>query len=451
MPYADHVRSHLDALADAVIDEGAPMWPSALDVRTRRMPPADHVPARVYRLIGAPRGSALYWDQPQVVAAVEFSRLFGDPRPARAVDACLRAFLDHCVDDEGVFRWANHNYFDLDERRVVPFAGGHHELRPLTPAWDLFHQLDPRTTENYLRTIADRHVYDRRTGGFNRHDDRRRDHAFIESGGVLVESLAWLYARAGDADALDLATRIAGYSFAHRGEGTGLLVNEPDHGRWDSRVATTESGLWANCLLRAGRHAESDRFDEMARAVVRAYLEYGYDAEAGRYAGQLDVATGRAVVADEPGYWPGRFADPWNTGQWPTHDYPMELAEACTACWRATGEAVFAEAIERWAGAALAAAPFAPGAPPDDWAYAESYGRCIRFLDRAGRALEAPRWRRAALETADHAVDDLFVEGMFRGASNTNLYEAVDGVGFLLLALLELEADAPLQLRALGW
>ena len=60
------------------------------------------------------------------------------------------------------------------------------------------------------------------------------------TGGVLVESLAWLYIKTKDRGLLDLALRIARYSFRHRGQATGLVINEPDFGRWDSKVCTTE-------------------------------------------------------------------------------------------------------------------------------------------------------------------------------------------------------------------
>ena len=60
------------------------------------------------------------------------------------------------------------------------------------------------------------------------------------TGVVLVESLAWLYITTKDRGLLDLALRIARYSFRHRGQATGLVINEPDFGRWDSKVCTTE-------------------------------------------------------------------------------------------------------------------------------------------------------------------------------------------------------------------
>ena len=67
---------------------------------------------------------------------------------------------------------------------------------------------------------------------------------FLEAGGVLVESLCWLYAKTGRRDRAlaDLAGKVARYSFERRGKSTGLLRNQPVVKRWDYRAATTEGG-----------------------------------------------------------------------------------------------------------------------------------------------------------------------------------------------------------------
>ena len=283
MSYVPKVDSHLKALASAVVDPCEPMWPSVLDVRTGKYPQGEYVPTRVYRLIGAPRGSTLYWDQPSIVAAHALAELTGSPEHALAADAYVRSFLERCTTPTGMFRWGNHMYYDVFEHKVIEFQGGAHELRPITPAWDVFWRLAPERTADHIRAMGRRHVYDPVTGAFNRHDDGQRAHAFIEAGGIIAESLAWLHGKTGDAELADLALRIARYSFRHRDPSTGLMMNEPDKGRWDSRVSTSEVGLWAQCLLRAGGYTSQAEFADMARDAVRAYVAHAWDAEAGRY------------------------------------------------------------------------------------------------------------------------------------------------------------------------
>ena len=77
MSFLPAIEGHFALLASAIVDPDNPMWPSVLDVRTGRIPAGVHTPRRVYRLIGAPRGSTLYWDQPLVVAAYALAKLTG--------------------------------------------------------------------------------------------------------------------------------------------------------------------------------------------------------------------------------------------------------------------------------------------------------------------------------------------------------------------------------------
>lgn len=430
-----HLRALLAATAGPDGQPPGPMWPAVVDVQSGRCMPPDHVPRRVYRLIGAPGGSTLYWDQPLILAARALSALTGNTRYTEAADAYMDAFLSACIAPTGMFQWGNHQYYDLAGDTVVSFHGGPHELRPITPAWDLFWERAPGLTAAYIRAMGRRHVYDPETGGFNRHDDGKKGHAFIEAGGILAESLAWLHARTGDGSLLESALRIARYSFRHRGATTGLVANEPDMGRWDSKVATTETGLWAQCLLRAARDTSCGEFAAMAREAVAAYLRHGYDDRTGAYFGQVALDTGTPVAPAQPGYWPRFHADPWNTDQWPTHDYPMAMADACLSLHAQTGDPVFAEGIRRWARAAIEASPLRTGR----WAYAEDYGQCIRFLARAARHLSDPRLLGAARELTAHAVATLSANGMFQGYAGAGVYESVDGVGTLFLALIELE------------
>lgn len=437
--YLPVIETHLKQLTTSGLDVYGPrktgMWMAVIDTRTGRHPEFEHVPKRVYRKIGAPRGCSLYWDQPMLVAAYRLSELTGDPRYRTAADRYIRDFLATCVDADGMWQWGNHAYYDAFEDQVVTFSGGYHELRPHMPAWELFSQHDAAACERYLRTMTTRHVYDPTTGGFNRHDNQQRGHAFIEAGGVLVESLAWLSNRKQEDDLRERARRIARYSYRHRGDATGLVVNNPDGGRWDSKVCTTEVGLWASALLRAADYAPDEELTTMACDAVAAYLKYGYDESTGKYFGQLDVETGKPVVPKTKGYWPSKYSEVWNPDQWPTHDYPMAMAEACVTVYRKTGDATFRQAVERWAEIVRRSS-----LSERKTAYAGQYADCIRFLARASMALDAPRWRVDAHKLADEAVERLVENGWFQGCPDSHCYEAVDGVGDLMLALMELES-----------
>jgi len=74
--------------------------------------------------------------------------------------------------------------------------------------------------------------------------------------------------------------------------------------------------------------------------------------------------------------------------------------------------------------------------------YAENYGRAISFFLHAGHVLEKPEYSETAREIAKDAIEHLHhpASGLFLGHAAKGTYEATDGVGYLLYALLELSA-----------
>jgi hypothetical protein len=407
--------------------------------------------ARVYRQISAPRGSNLYWEQPAVVAAYHLSRLSGDARYAEAADRYLRDFLQRCVSPHnGLFLWGNHLYYDVFTDEIVSFSGATHEARPLPCAWELFWKIDPAATERAIRAMGQQHIKDHETGFFDRHAsltatepprpsaaEIENIHPFLEAGGVLVEALCWLARkRGGDAALSELALRCARYSFGHRHEQTGLLRNQPNLRRWDYAASTTEVGLWAGCLLRAADFSGLAELADMAREAVAAWLHYGHEPETGRFFGQIAVDDGTpAPDADTP-YAPDRYADLWEP-LFPTHNYPMSLAEACLTLYQQTGEAIFEENSRRWADYIAQSTPANGGAG----AYADQYGRCIHFLRRAAGVLDQAHLEATAQTLAEEAVAQLYAPsaGMFRSHPGEERCDAVDGIGILFLALIYLQ------------
>jgi len=99
-------------------------------------------------------------------------------------------------------------YYDAFIDKFVRFGGGYHEIRPHTPAWEIFWRLAPEATEREIRMTGKRHVIDPATGLFNRHDDGKQGDAFVEAGSVFVESLSWLSKKTGDRSLHDLALKI---------------------------------------------------------------------------------------------------------------------------------------------------------------------------------------------------------------------------------------------------
>lgn len=458
--YLKAVEAHLVKLIEKGTDVygpvKTPMWMASLDTRTGLYPEDAKARAgqRVYRDIAAPRGSTIYWDQPQMAAAHAMARIASSPRFARAADDYVRSFLEHGIDEHGLFEWGNHRYYDAFTDKVVRFQGGPHEMRPVIPAWELFWRVSPAVTERQIRQSGLRHLFDPETGGFNRHDDQKPGCAFLESGGILIESLCWLHQRKKDRALLDLALKMARYSYSHRGSETGLLENNPTVTRWDKHVCTTEVGMWAGSLLRAFDLSGVAEFRDLADSATTAWLKHGYDSKARRYYGQVRVKDGTPVLTGKTSmeiddYFPADHADIWNA-RFPTHDYPMAFAETCLDFYRRTKAPRYREAVERWVDV-VKLSPAPKTAKDGRGAYAELFGRAIHFLTGAGQALGNAAYTALATKLADESLATLFAHGMFRSHAGEDRYDAVDGVGYLLLALIYLETGKKADYMGFGF
>jgi hypothetical protein len=465
-PKADYLKpvaAHLTKLITHGTDDygpmKTPMWMASIDIRTGRYPdaPLAKIGQRVYREISAPKGSTIYWDQPELVAAYAMTQLTGNPLFKKGVDDYIKSFLERGIDEHGLWQWGNHRYYDAFTDKFVGFGGAFHEIRPLTPAWEIFWRLAPAETEREIRMTAKRHVIDPDNGLFNRHDDGKKGDAFVEAGSVFIDSLCWLYKKTDDQSLVDTALKIARFSYNNRNKDTGLVENQSTQVRWDKFVSTTEIALWAGKLLRAADATGKTEFSEMADAAMTAYLKYGYDDKAGEFFGQIRVKNGKPsekydkAGEDVSGNYrykhdgtksgdqdmPDYHSDIWNA-LFPWHDYPMVFAETCVELYRRTKAPRYREAVDRWVGV-VRKHPAPTTAMDGRGAYAELFGRAIHFLTDAGPTFNKPEYTAEARKLADAAIQTLFAYGMFRSHASEDRYDAVDGVGYLLLALIFLE------------
>lgn len=460
--YVDKVIAHYNKQLEKGLDFYGPhttaFWMASLSTYTALYPEdatrPEHIPQRAYlnRYVDAPKGATLYWDMPAVVTAYALSKYTGDSFYANKADAYIRAFLKRSVASNGIFLWGNHYYYDAFRDSTMKFGskpvpvdmqtekGDLHEIRPLLPAWEIFWRISPKATEVAIRASARAHMVDEETGEFNRHADGKSQHAFIEAGVSLIQSLTWLYSKTSDKSLLQLADKIARYNFVRRNSSTGLLANDPSSDRWDNHTTTTEIGLWAGCLLEAAQLADKEyrsKWIEMADKSLSSWLRYGYDSKAEKYYGMLNIADGQPIFReadDDYPYKPGNYSDIWEP-LFPTHNYPMTLAESCLTLYEMTGKTLYKEACERWVKQIAQSLPARDG----KGAYAEHYGRAIHFLLSMAERMENPEYRNLANKIAKEATDVLFAHDMFRSHPGEYRYDAVDGVGILSLALLWLE------------
>ncbi|GAB2796472.1 hypothetical protein GCM10027275_47260 [Rhabdobacter roseus] len=459
--YTDKVVAHYKKQLTQGLDEYGPkktaFWMASLDTKTGKYPAAptrpEHIPQRAYldRYVDAPKGATLYWDMPSIVAAMNLSALTKDDFYRKSATNYLNAFIQHCVADNGTFLWGNHYYYDAYRDSTMKFgstpvavnlkteSGNLHEARPIIPAWDVFWKLSPDVIKKQLIVSTENHLVDPETGEFNRHADRKSDHAFIEAGGILVYTMAWLYDKTKDPKYQQTADRIAVFSFDKRDRTTGLIPISPMHNRWDRDVTTTEAGLWASCVLKSAEWADkahAAKWVGMADEAMTAWLKYSFDEKKQRYYGMLNLADGKPVWrTDNYPYKPQNYADVWEP-LFPTHNYPISLAESCLMLYKHTKKEQYRQAVDRWVTTIREEMPARQG----KGAYAEQYGRVIHFLLSCHEQLGGTSYKALATQVADEAVRVLWAQDMFRSHPGEDRYDAVDGTGILALSLLWLDS-----------
>ncbi|HMP06935.1 MAG TPA: hypothetical protein PJ982_11330, partial [Lacipirellulaceae bacterium] len=362
----------------------------------------------------------------------------------------------------GLWKWGDHWYYrafdsptdelnDYYNDRYRGFSGSHHEMRPYTPNWDFFWALDPEMTRTQIHLSGQHHVqggYESVNGFFSRHATfTDSPHAFIDAGGVLVESLTWLAQHVEGPDKqmyLDQAKKIATYSYTARGAATGLVRNNmPNTSRWDYKVSTTEIGEWAGKLLKAAQYTGDDEYGEMARAGVLAWLQYAWHPATERYWGKVNVTDGSPSF-DNSGapYAPFDYSSPWNV-MIPSHDHFLGLAASLVELhkWsRSTHPEdlpLLETHIRRPARVIMEERP-ALNAKDGVGAYAEAYGHAIQVMLHAEEVLDDDSFRRSAERLAHEAVHVLWAGDMFRTHGGEDRYDAVDGFGYLAEGLIQL-------------
>lgn len=462
--YVDMVISHLSKRIDSGRDEygskATPFWMATLDPYTGKYPENDkrpkEIPNRVYlsRPVDAPKGSTLYWDMASIVTAYNISQMTGDNTFASASDEYIRAFMEHCVAQNGVYLWGNHFYYDAFVDQTLRFGssgdpepvnfssenGSLHEMRPLPGAWEALWRISPESVEKEITTATYNHISNHETGEFNRHAQGSRGHAFLESGGLIVHMLAWLYGKTKDETLAERAHLVARYSFEQQSETTGLLPISPNKERWDKYATSTEVGLWARALLAGAEYmneARKEAWINMADQAVTSWIKYSFNPDNCQFYGLLAVDTGAPVWReDDYPYKPDDYSSIWEP-LFPRHDYPMSMAESCLKLYQITGKPQYKATCQRWYKEIKAKLPARDGRG----AYAEHYARVIHFLLGCSETFDDPKYAQLAAQVAQEATTFLYLPeaNMFRSHTGEDRFDTVDGVGMLSLSLIWLE------------
>ena len=484
--------------------EHSPLFAAILTADTLECPenPPPHRTLPIRLDPGRPKrraagGSNLLYDQATLKCMDLMTQLTRDPKYRQAALDALRFQLNRAVDAKGFPAMGGHYNWNFYTDQIDA-DGDYHELWYWPMAWRLWWAADAVKTRAYVDKIWEWHVVDKATGETNRHSDGQHGWSFTYCDGTLMSAWAFMATKSDDVKYRQWCARVAGYHWGRRNPDTGLSPGSGGQygmkvARFDTRHFTTTNMPWARYLIEAGRRTDNAELVAMGRAILDGYAKCGYDPMTGLFYGQIaldgtpvkpDVERGLVIGDDEPvGY----------LTMWQPHIGWQELGLVTAQVYAWAAEEVDREAYfttaerfgrivwrawrERYAGRQDwfafrdALKPFAletykngvlhiRHVPPPDvdrallnayrkggyvyqapyGLFADDYGRTIQFALSMHRLTDDARWLDLAKEVADEAIEYLWRGRLFVGHVEKTLYEASDLVGFLLHALLHLDA-----------
>ncbi len=470
--YLFYVTNCLDTLIESGTDrygpKTAPILVSILDVETRQCPSNPAALDEQWRVTRRerrnPAGANLLSDQPTLKTLYAVSQVTGQRQYAWFADHYIGWYLANLADEKGLLWWGWHRHYDVFRDEKLGHLGNPHEIHAIhCIAWDKLWAVNPAAVRREIEAIWQWHVIDKQTGEVNRHGDGQRGCDFAMSAGACLYAFAFLYTRTHEPVWLDRAKLLARYYRDRRHPDTGLFPDRPNAGsaRFDgSHFVTADTGLYCHALLKSYELTGESLFRDDALAYLRAYRRYGYDTKTGQFWGSLNLdgtpVAGSRVVPETiraedyyQVYEPRGHLDLWQPYV-AGYEHALATAQVYAYAAQLTGDAAMLDTAK------LFARLIETNLPPracltNSWyrGYAEqyapkgthagSYGQTISFFIHMHLLTGEARCLVLARRTADEAIARLYHQGLFRGHPAKPYYEAVDGVGYLLYALLEMD------------
>jgi len=465
LDYREYVRRCIETLMEHGTDRygetHAPILVSILDVSSRECPRDPAALDEAWRVTRRerrnPAGSNLLTDQPLLRTMFLLSRVTGRQEYATFAREYAGWVMEHLVDEKGLFWWGWHRHYDVFADEMTGHAGNHHEIHAIhSILWGELWEIDAEAVRAEIEAIWNWHVIDRETGEINRHADGQRGCDFSMSAGAFLEAFAFLYERTEEPVWLERAKLLAEYYWERRHQKTNLFPERPNAGadRFDGgSFVTSITGCYVHSLLRAHERTGEPLFLEHAVAILNAYGRLGWDVETQRFWGALRLdgtpIRGPRLTEGYAMYEPRGPLDLWEPYA-AGYQYAVYTAQAYAHAYDLTRDAQLLEVALRFADW-IEASPPARGCHAESWyagyaleyaprgTHAGKYGRAISFLVHLYASTGEERYLGQARELADQAIAKLWHDDLFRGHPAKPYYEAMDGVGYLLYALLTLD------------
>lgn len=479
--YAFYVKECLDILMEHGVDKygdvHAPILVSILDVETYTCPRVPEKLDEYFRVTRgerrSPGGSNLLTDQPTLKTMYALSDITGNKEYAAFADRYSGYVMKNLFDDQMFFWWGWHRHYNVFKdsweghnpnmakwgKNVIP-----HEIHAMDHiAWDRLWAVDKGAVTNEIEAIWNWHIINKESGEINRHGDGNKGCDFTMSGGAFIEAFTFMYSQTKDWKWLDRAILVTNYYWKRKDPKTNLLPERPNAGmnRFDgSSFVTSTPGLYCHSLLKAYEMTKENIFRDHAHAYLKAYAKFGYDETSGKFWGALQMdgtpIPGPRVYTDnidsENGYaaaQPRGFLDLWEPYV-AGYQYPIYTAQVYAYAYQLTDDPDMLHTAKRFAAWIKKTPPgtietentwyraYSEG-PGRKGTYAGKYGRTISFLLHLHAVTGEKIYLDDARALADTAIEKLYHNGLFRGHPAKPYYEAMDGVGYLLYALLELD------------
>ena len=441
----------------------APEKPAVLDDRIR----TEDRPHHGRRTAG---GSNLWLDQPTLKTMYLYSEISGDPKYAQGADAYIDYVLKNCVKSNGMIYWGSHSYWNGYTESLG--GDGAHETLIKLADWENMYRINPQAVKKEIDGFWKYHVQDKETGRTNRHDSPGSgDFAF--SSGSFIIGFCFMYSITREQHYLDKAHILTEWHYSHRSKETGLIPESPwgaEQGEkgnlyWNGEHMFTQvTGCYAAQLLRSFELTGDPVFRDRAIEYIKAYEKYGWDEKARNYYAMIRFRDGKPVVAfdasraaHERPFTPIGYVNVWRTIMY-TFEFPLVAAQASVYAYELSDKGngrhdpELLTIAKHWAEVIEKNLPPKQGrrfkdlmeiAMPElkktGGTYAENYGRAISFFVQIYRATNDKHYLDVAESLAKEAVEKLYVNGLFKGHPAKPYYQANDGVGYLLWALMELD------------
>jgi len=424
--YTEAVEAHLGYVTDYSVDEYGPIktgaWLGQIDIRTSQLPSIVNGKEN-HDLFEAKTN--LYLDQPTMVAAMEMGRITGCKCYQESITRYLQTHLVSlkATTPNPLLFSLTHDY-DL---RGDSFAEcpSQYSLTCYSPAWEILAYESPELTKRSIETLIAESYKASQLESIESLNHTQPPHSFgdaMNTRAIALSSIAWFCRRYQD-DSESFRHHAAALSKLSPSESKRLVAVEP-------KILAS----WTNALIECSKVTNTE---------ISSSLQYLNEIQLSPEPNSVNTNEVSKQHTDDSDH--TRKEGPDHDSSYHLNDaslsHHLALGEACLSAWLHTKNREFLLATKSHAEEITDQLQRNTAIPTK----AETFGRMIHFYVRFGDATENRDYLSLARELADKAMSSLYEPrlGMFRSKLDSDICDARDGTGFLLIALLMIEGNDP--------